>query len=574
MSAGTSSILNFVQVPQPEAAAGIALPVESGGDLSFSNILDEMNVLIGEAVSGETETAGNVLAFPSPSETGTDFEAAENAVSDEIAADISQEAEVETKSVEQSEDTALSTDKTNTVSESILANVDFSEAEPETATLETSSENEIPLELTDVPAENEDSQASDTADSSISQDGDAVDVNQAEDKAEGETTTVSSAQTEEADSDNTQNAQNTGDSVSVDVEISQNLPDMTFASDGQEVLTGTVVHEDVIPSLKSKVTINTENPNTLGSAVSSSAQSVSTDEQAQATVGKNTQSEQAVIASNVKSEVESDTPTIKTSDKVAAAAKENAALQTQDMTVKAKDEAIANLKAAGDMDVTVTESKSGSSSGNSLTQGNASEQVIRMSVENAQQADTSVNNFSLHLDKASSANTSALNQQSAPKDLNKSDIMSQLNFKMDEMQQQGTSKVSIALKPEHLGRIHLEIISSGDGIIARMQTENAQVKELLEKNMETLKSQLGSQGVNVNNIKVEYTNHTSNNAMDFERQQFERDFSQNSGQGKTGGQENQGAYTDGQEILGDAAEFDIEQPKSKIIHDGKVDYKI
>ena len=108
--------------------------------------------------------------------------------------------------------------------------------------------------------------------------------------------------------------------------------------------------------------------------------------------------------------------------------------------------------------------------------------------------------------------------------LNQSDIMSQVNAKFEELQKSGNNKVSIILQPENLGKVSVEIMNSKDGIVAKMTTDSQQVKELFDKNVEALKSNLSSQGVNVNNIKVECSQESANHAMNFEQQQFNQSF--------------------------------------------------
>jgi flagellar hook-length control protein FliK len=163
------------------------------------------------------------------------------------------------------------------------------------------------------------------------------------------------------------------------------------------------------------------------------------------------------------------------------------------------------------------------------------------------------------------------------KEFNKSDIMNQINTKLDSMRQTGNEKVSIVLKPESLGRVALEIMNSKDGIIAKMYTENPQVKELLDKNINSLKTTLAAQGVNVNNIKVECTAESSNNAMGFEREQFNHNASKDSQK-----QNNQAHENNESSINKSSSDADFEfvnnaeinNDEITIQHNGKVDYKV
>ena len=128
-------------------------------------------------------------------------------------------------------------------------------------------------------------------------------------------------------------------------------------------------------------------------------------------------------------------------------------------------------------------------------------------------------------------------------------------------------------------------MNSKDGIVAKMTTDNQQVKELFDKNVEALKNNLSSQGVNVNNIKVECTNESSNNAMNFERNQFEQSFNnQQNPHGNHANQSDKDAKTTYTADFGNANDFDeqtepnqgveIKNTQTIIQHNGKVDYTV
>lgn len=120
------------------------------------------------------------------------------------------------------------------------------------------------------------------------------------------------------------------------------------------------------------------------------------------------------------------------------------------------------------------------------------------------------------------------------RELSQSDILSQINNQLDmkKLQEEGTTKVNIVLKPENLGKINLEFVNSKEGLTAKMTTDNAQVKELLSKSLDSLKDSLSNQGVNVNSVtvKVEETQKQSNNMFSFDDgqpQEGNQEFSNN-----------------------------------------------
>ena len=151
----------------------------------------------------------------------------------------------------------------------------------------------------------------------------------------------------------------------------------------------------------------------------------------------------------------------------------------------------------------------------------------------------------------------------------------------EEMQKSGNNKVSIILQPENLGKVSVEIMNSKDGIVAKMTTDSQQVKELFDKNVEALKSNLSSQGVNVNNIKVECSQESANHAMNFEQQQFNQSFNgqQNShNQANQSHQQSNSAYESSYETSSQEAEpnqgVEIKNTDTLIKHNGKVDYSV
>ena len=225
-----------------------------------------------------------------------------------------------------------------------------------------------------------------------------------------------------------------------------------------------------------------------------------------------------------------------------------------------------------------TQTNLGQQQNSSLAQTNAMEQAVKLSVEDVSTVNSS-DSFLNKLDAKINASTKTLGSQNAM--LNKTDIMNQMNAKFSEMMQAGQNKVSVILQPENLGRVSVEIMNSKDGIVAKMTTDSQQVKELFDKNIEALKSSLSSQGVNVNNIKVECTQESANNAMNFEREQFNQNFSNSNNNNQTHQSKNQeptysteyGNSEEAQEEI-ETNTTELKNTETIIKHDGKVDYKV
>lgn len=294
-----------------------------------------------------------------------------------------------------------------------------------------------------------------------------------------------------------------------------------------------------------------------------------------------------------------ESPVIKVTQEVASQLKDNVAqntsqnIENKDTTSKTKDKAVEQMTKLQDTDTVVTEartqadnsnSNSNSNSGNSngstnMQQGTAGELAAKLSVDAAPTNTSGAEAFVNKLDAQLSAKGASATARTTT--LNRSDIMSQVNAKFEELQKSGNNKVSIILQPENLGKVSVEIMNSKDGIVAKMTTDSQQVKELFDKNVEALKSNLSSQGVNVNNIKVECSQESANHAMNFEQQQFNQSFNgqQNShNQANQSDRQSQGAYRQQYETSSQDTEpnqgVEIKNTDTLIKHNGKVDYTV
>ncbi|NWG14016.1 MAG: flagellar hook-length control protein FliK [Acidobacteria bacterium] len=65
-----------------------------------------------------------------------------------------------------------------------------------------------------------------------------------------------------------------------------------------------------------------------------------------------------------------------------------------------------------------------------------------------------------------------------------------------------THAIMIQLKPDHLGRISLEAQGGSDGLIARITTESAALKQFLESNLPVLQQSLQELGLRVHHIDI------------------------------------------------------------------------
>lgn len=225
--------------------------------------------------------------------------------------------------------------------------------------------------------------------------------------------------------------------------------------------------------------------------------------------------------------------------------------------------------------VKIEKSDSSSISNNLLEKQNASEQGIKMSVEPSVPDNTS---FATVVDNAVNAaqKTTTAPQANKPLELNKSDILSQIHSKLDKVPEEGSTKINIILKPENLGKITLELTNGKDGLVAKMTTDNAQVKELLDKNLDSLKDTMSSQGISVNNVsvKVEETQKQSNDNFMFDANSNNKN-QQQQGNNKTANQQNAEFDSETESVLHSTDEGEQQIDKSATVqHQGQVDYKV
>lgn len=74
--------------------------------------------------------------------------------------------------------------------------------------------------------------------------------------------------------------------------------------------------------------------------------------------------------------------------------------------------------------------------------------------------------------------------------------------KLDIVQQKGFSEATISLRPEHLGKLDVQITLQNGQLVARFMTEHSMAKDMLEQQMMQLRSSLQAQGIQVERLEV------------------------------------------------------------------------
>lgn len=152
----------------------------------------------------------------------------------------------------------------------------------------------------------------------------------------------------------------------------------------------------------------------------------------------------------------------------------------------------------------------------------------------------------------------------------------------------GKSQINIALKPENLGRVNINISSENGILTAKITAENNQVKDVLNKGLEQLKQNMTEQGIQVGKIVVNTQESNLSNQNQSQNQEhifknFEQSNSNTSNMENPNGkharsEEKSSVYSSGQsfefeEEIENAVETGIlAEGSSEII--GTVDYKV
>lgn len=85
-------------------------------------------------------------------------------------------------------------------------------------------------------------------------------------------------------------------------------------------------------------------------------------------------------------------------------------------------------------------------------------------------------------------------------------VTNQVMMKVKLMAGENRQEMEMHLKPESLGKLSLKIIHERGEILARITTENEQVREILENNMQLLKDALEKNGFSVQSLSVSVGN--------------------------------------------------------------------
>lgn len=90
--------------------------------------------------------------------------------------------------------------------------------------------------------------------------------------------------------------------------------------------------------------------------------------------------------------------------------------------------------------------------------------------------------------------------------LKEEEIAEQITARFRSMIKDGLSEVKILLKPESLGEVKIRIRMEGDMVMARIEVENKEVKEIMEKNLPLLREALSQHNLTAGTFQIDTNN--------------------------------------------------------------------
>lgn len=91
------------------------------------------------------------------------------------------------------------------------------------------------------------------------------------------------------------------------------------------------------------------------------------------------------------------------------------------------------------------------------------------------------------------------------REANVSEIMNQAQY----LVKKGGGEVNVKMNPEGLGNVHLKVIMQDGKLNVEMQTQNKDVKKLIEDSITDLKSGLAAHRISLDNVKIDTVNATN-----------------------------------------------------------------
>lgn len=82
------------------------------------------------------------------------------------------------------------------------------------------------------------------------------------------------------------------------------------------------------------------------------------------------------------------------------------------------------------------------------------------------------------------------------------DVMGQITDKLQNLKNSQGQKLTMILRPNDLGRLSIELTTNEKGLTTNILAQNSDVRNYIEKNIDSLRQQLSNAGINVNTIQI------------------------------------------------------------------------
>ena len=221
----------------------------------------------------------------------------------------------------------------------------------------------------------------------------------------------------------------------------------------------------------------------------------------------------------------------------------NVSSQVKEVQPTQEDKVDIEQQMLDDMNVQIDEVSSSQTSSNSNNQNytTAQDEVIKLQIQNADNDSNTPVTFTFDKTIKNTNPNSQIRLEGVTNELNANDILNQIGSKFEQLKDGSSTKITMTLRPNDLGRVTIELLSTANGITTNIIAQNSQVKELLDKNIDILKQQLAQQGVNVQNVQVKTVeqNSQANLNNSYNDRNGEQGQNQNNSNSRNDGQNNQ-----------------------------------
>jgi flagellar hook-length control protein FliK len=188
------------------------------------------------------------------------------------------------------------------------------------------------------------------------------------------------------------------------------------------------------------------------------------------------------------------------------------------------------------------------SSKDAVSQVEARPGAAQVNVGNDQDQQQGVQAFGdVKVTMANAQDTVTKTEFTMPQPVRSSEVINQVVEKAKVILNQDKSEMVIQMKPDHLGKLELKVVTEQGIVAAKFIAESQQVKEIIETNMQLLKDALQKQGIAIDGISVQ----VGHDRKDEYQQQnaYESKNGSRAGRGKYGNGGSEGVAAVGGNIL-------------------------